>query len=168
LCIRAQAHGSPGVGFLKELDITEGCSTGIPKILRAMKKNGSPPPEFEFDEDHSYFPARLPVHRKEKAVRRREPATTQVTTRVEALLRVMKGEQSREEIQEKLNLANREHFRKATSSPRSKPALSSAPSRTNRTAASRNIASPLKSMPRFPETGNQPPATAAQLGKQFL
>ncbi|MEO8613788.1 MAG: ATP-binding protein, partial [Luteolibacter sp.] len=29
--------------FLKELDITEGRSTGIPKILRAMKKNGSPP-----------------------------------------------------------------------------------------------------------------------------
>jgi ATP-dependent DNA helicase RecG len=28
------------------------------------------------------------------------------------LLRVMKGEQSREEIQAKLNLANREHFRK--------------------------------------------------------
>jgi len=47
--------------FLKELDLTEGRSTGIPKILRAMKANGSPPPEFEFDEDHSYFQVRLPV-----------------------------------------------------------------------------------------------------------
>ena len=35
--------------FLGELDITKGRSTGIPKILRAMKKNGSRPPEFEFD-----------------------------------------------------------------------------------------------------------------------
>jgi ATP-dependent DNA helicase RecG len=34
----------------------------LPKILRAMKENGSPPPEFEFDEDHSYFLVRLPVH----------------------------------------------------------------------------------------------------------
>lgn len=27
-----------------------------------MKKNGSPPAEFEFDEDHSYFMVRLPIH----------------------------------------------------------------------------------------------------------
>lgn len=53
--------------FLKELEITEGRSTGIPKILRVMKTNGSPPPEFEFDDDHSYFIVRLPVHPKEKA-----------------------------------------------------------------------------------------------------
>jgi hypothetical protein len=37
------------------LDITEGRSTGIPKILGEMKKNGSPPPESECDEAHSYF-----------------------------------------------------------------------------------------------------------------
>ena len=48
--------------FLKELDLTEGRSTGIPKIIHAMAQNGSPPPEFEFDEDHSYFMVRLPVH----------------------------------------------------------------------------------------------------------
>jgi ATP-dependent DNA helicase RecG len=48
--------------FLKELDITEGRGTGIPKILKAMAANGSPPPVFEFDEDHSYFMVRLPVH----------------------------------------------------------------------------------------------------------
>jgi len=51
--------------FLKELEITEGRSTGIPKILRAMKKNGSPPTEFEFDDDHSYFLVRLSMDRKE-------------------------------------------------------------------------------------------------------
>lgn len=48
--------------FLKELEITEGRSTGIPKILDAMKRNDSSPPEFEFDDDHSYFMTRLPVH----------------------------------------------------------------------------------------------------------
>lgn len=48
--------------FLKELDMTEGRATGIPKILHAMKQNGSPPPEFDFDEGHTYFLCRLPVH----------------------------------------------------------------------------------------------------------
>jgi ATP-dependent DNA helicase RecG len=48
--------------FLKELDLTEGRCTGIPKIINAMRENGSPPPVFEFDEDHSYFMVRLPVH----------------------------------------------------------------------------------------------------------
>ena len=48
--------------FLKELDLTEGRATGIPKILNAMQKNGSPPPEFESDDDRSYFLVRLPVH----------------------------------------------------------------------------------------------------------
>lgn len=48
--------------FLKELEFTEGRATGIPKIIEAMAKNGSPPAEFEFDEDHSYFMVRLPIH----------------------------------------------------------------------------------------------------------
>ena len=45
--------------FLKELDLTEGRSTGIPKILRAMQANGSPPPEFETDDDRTYYLVRL-------------------------------------------------------------------------------------------------------------
>ena len=48
--------------FLKELEFTEGRATGIPKIIQAMRKNGSPPAEFDFDEDHSYFMVRLPIH----------------------------------------------------------------------------------------------------------
>jgi ATP-dependent DNA helicase RecG len=45
--------------FLKELDLTEGRSTGIPKILR-----GWPPPEFESDEDRTSFLIRLPAHER--------------------------------------------------------------------------------------------------------
>jgi len=48
--------------FLKELDLTEGRSTGISKILKVMKKNGSPRPRFETDDDRSFFLIRLPVH----------------------------------------------------------------------------------------------------------
>ena len=48
--------------FLKELKMTEGRSTGISKILEAMRENGSPEVEFEFDKEHSYFQVRLPIH----------------------------------------------------------------------------------------------------------
>ena len=48
--------------FLKELDLTEGRATGIPKILRAMRENGSPLPEFETDDDRISFLVRIPVH----------------------------------------------------------------------------------------------------------
>ena len=48
--------------ILKELHLTEGRNTGFGKILRALEENGSPKPEFETDEDHSYFISRLFVH----------------------------------------------------------------------------------------------------------
>ncbi len=48
--------------FLKELHLTEGRNTGFKKILNALESNGSPKPEFETDDDHSYFISRLFVH----------------------------------------------------------------------------------------------------------
>lgn len=48
--------------FLKELRLAEGRGTGIPKIRRKMKENGSPTPIFEFDEVRSYFRVTLPAH----------------------------------------------------------------------------------------------------------
>ena len=48
--------------FLKELDLAEGRSTGIPKILRAMRENGSPAPILETDDDRTSFLVRLSVH----------------------------------------------------------------------------------------------------------
>ena len=48
--------------ILKELHLTEGRNTGFGKILRALEVNGSPKPEFETDDDHSYFISRIFVH----------------------------------------------------------------------------------------------------------
>ncbi len=47
--------------FLKELHLTEGKGTGIPKIRRAMKNNGSDEPVFETDDARSYFLVTLPI-----------------------------------------------------------------------------------------------------------
>ncbi|MGV8090236.1 MAG: RNA-binding domain-containing protein [Mangrovibacterium sp.] len=41
--------------FLKELHLTEGRGTGIPKIYRALERNGSPKPILETDPDCNYF-----------------------------------------------------------------------------------------------------------------
>ena len=48
--------------FLKELHLTEGRNTGFKKILDALEANGSPKPEFETDENRSYFITRLFIH----------------------------------------------------------------------------------------------------------
>lgn len=47
--------------FLKELHLTEGKGTGIPKIKRAMRNNGSDEPIFETDDERSYFLVTLPA-----------------------------------------------------------------------------------------------------------
>lgn len=48
--------------FLKELALAEGHFTGIPKIRRTMRENGSPDPTFDFDEGRTYFRVILPAH----------------------------------------------------------------------------------------------------------
>jgi len=48
--------------FLKELKLAEGRGTGLPKLYRAMKENGSGKPIFKFDENRTYFQVTLPAH----------------------------------------------------------------------------------------------------------
>lgn len=97
-----------GGEFLKELDLTEGRSTGIPKILRVMTHNGSPAPSFETDKDRSYFLIRLSVHAgfigSEQVI--------EVTPEVR-LCCALAGEMSRSELQSAMGLKDAEHFRKA-------------------------------------------------------
>ena len=50
--------------FLKELDLAKARSTGVPKIFRAMRQNGSPEPIFESDDDRTWFRVRLPAHER--------------------------------------------------------------------------------------------------------
>jgi ATP-dependent DNA helicase RecG len=53
--------------FLKELGLTEGRATGIPKIYDALERNGSPRPHIETDEGRTYFLIKLPIHPAFKA-----------------------------------------------------------------------------------------------------
>lgn len=100
--------------FLKELDLTEGRSTGIPKILKVMAANGSPAPLLESDDDRLSFVIRLPSH--PLAMSGITPADP-VTGEVERLLRAVVGEMSRQQIQSALGLKGEEHFRTAYLKP---------------------------------------------------
>lgn len=48
--------------FLKELDMTEGRGTGIPKMRRVLKANGSPEPTFFTDESRMSFYTEIKIH----------------------------------------------------------------------------------------------------------
>ncbi len=114
--------------FLKELDLAEARSTGVPKIFRSMRQNGSPEPMFESDEDRTWFRVRLPVHERallvatgqdtqqDKSLINNEKGqdtqqdTQQDTDHIEQLVAVLTGEMSRASIQAGLELKDRPHF----------------------------------------------------------
>ena len=124
--------------MLKELDLTEGRGTGISKIIGAMRENGSPPPVFEFDENHDYFLVTLPVHPKaayvtgevagegggrstttpsEGPTSSTREVTGEVTGEVARLLGALVGEMRRAELQLAVGLKHEEHFREAYLTP---------------------------------------------------
>lgn len=80
-----------------------------------MKANGSPPAEFEFDEDHTYFMVRLPIHPTALEVAEtgsKETETDQVTDQVHRLLKMLGDEViSVVQLMAKLNLSHRPTFR---------------------------------------------------------
>ena len=62
--VRSRRYRNRRIGeFLKELHLTEGRNTGFRKIIEALRRNGSPMPEFETDEAHDYFITRLFVRK---------------------------------------------------------------------------------------------------------
>jgi len=79
--IRSRFYRNRRIGeFLKELDLAEGRNTGIGKIVRAMRENGSPPPEFYNPETRSFMTVILPIHEAFKVYESERVAGTVVKT----------------------------------------------------------------------------------------
>lgn len=54
--VKGRKYRNRRIGELfKEIDLSEKKGTGIPTILRELRQNGSPEPEFEMDEDRTYL-----------------------------------------------------------------------------------------------------------------
>ncbi len=94
--------------FLKELDLTEGRATGIKKIIDALRDNGSPPPQFETDEDRTYLITRLLAHPQSVDSTKQNKDTPEVAK----VLRVCTEPVTRKDLQLRLALKDDEHFRK--------------------------------------------------------
>ncbi|ASB50337.1 Fic family protein [Alkalitalea saponilacus] len=88
----------------KDLGMVEQLGSGVPRILQAYNKDC-----FKFSENflRMIFPAteKIPMQ-----VNTQVPM--QVSTQVEELIKIFTGEHTRQDLQDKLNLANRENFRK--------------------------------------------------------
>ena len=117
--------------FLKELDMTEGMGTGVPKILRHIKRNGSPLPVFHTDPERSYLLVEFPIHNaflepsteiqaqnrssSDQVVTKYRPSSDQVESgysqEMQALVKVLKSEMTREEVQIQLHLKHNHYFR---------------------------------------------------------
>jgi len=50
--------------YLKELHLAEGRNSGIPKIVRVLKRNGSEPPKYITDPDRTFLKVIIPIHEK--------------------------------------------------------------------------------------------------------
>ena len=139
--------------FLKELDLTEARSTGVPKIFRVMQQNGSPEPIFESDEDRTWFRVRLPVPERallaaieqdtdhdtvqdkslinnkkgqdtpQDTIHETIHETIHVTEHVERLISILTGEMNRPQLQDILGISNRSHFVQAFLGPALKAGL---------------------------------------------
>lgn len=68
--------------FLKELDLTEGRSTGVPTIQEKLADNGSPRATFETTEDRLTFLIHIPIH----AGCGNKPATEKTTEKNQAII----------------------------------------------------------------------------------
>jgi ATP-dependent DNA helicase RecG len=113
--------------FLKELDLSEARGTGIPKILRAMRDNGSPEPQFETNEERTHFLVRLPLRTAPQATPQEEKQPTLLTPITsdvshtntpqatpqaqDTLLAFCASPRSATEIRRKLGLKDAKHFR---------------------------------------------------------
>lgn len=64
----APARNSRIGELLKDLQLAEKRNSGVPKIKRSMKENGSPEPVFEFDDARTWFRVTLPAHPKYQAL----------------------------------------------------------------------------------------------------
>ena len=97
--------------FLKELEMTEGRNTGVPKILRAIKSNKSPAPRFETDPERTWFISEFLIH--PVFMGKKVMSTPEVTPQVEKILRNLVVDMDRNELMRLIGLKDKEYFRKS-------------------------------------------------------
>ena len=100
--------------FLKELKLTEGRNTGIPKIKRTLKNNGSKEPEFETNESRDYFITTIFMHDGFEDEIKGRPRTDQEPTKLNEqeikILEFCNEPHSKKEIMEYMEYKHARNF----------------------------------------------------------
>ena len=77
---RARKYRNRRIGELfKEIDLSEKQGTGITKILRELKKNGSPEPLFDMDEERNYLETTIFIREGFKPIKMSEKMSEKVS-----------------------------------------------------------------------------------------
>lgn len=92
--------------FLKELYLTEGRCTGVPKIHKAMEANGSPPAIFKTDEGSHYFLTVLPIHPEAKRKKSTVDQNLSIKNQTHQLAGVSQAETLPKDLQTLINNLN--------------------------------------------------------------
>jgi len=110
--------------FFKEIDLSEKKSTGITKILRALEKNGSPPPEFKTNDERDYMQLTIMMHEGFDLDYFATKAPSGLVgghdseqvggqdEKIHSLLDFCETPRKRDEMQKHYGIASREYFRK--------------------------------------------------------
>ena len=94
-----------GKSNLYNKDLAEGRNTGIGKIVRAMRENGSPDPEFFNSETRSFMTVILPIHEAFRAeIVEKVPNSTEKTGLKTVMKTVVKTESKSEKVVEYLKM----------------------------------------------------------------
>jgi ATP-dependent DNA helicase RecG len=110
--------------YLKELRLTEGRGTGIPKIIRTCQQNGSPLPVIHTDQERSFFMMEFPIHQyfRNMAAHSIDHVTDHVSDHVtdhvrKLVMTIGDKEFSSQELMREMGLKHRQSFRSLYLSP---------------------------------------------------
>ena len=126
--VKARKYRNRRIGeMFKDIDLSEKQGTGIPKILRELKKNGSPEPEFDMDEDRTYLNTIIHIRdgfntdakekENEEFLEHSSGVANMSIKEYARLMEYLKEPRTRQELQTFCNYGSRDYFRTKVLNP---------------------------------------------------
>lgn len=126
--VKARKYRNRRIGeMFKDIDLSEKQGTGIPKILRELKKNGSPEPEFDMDEDRTYLNTIIHIRdgfntdakeeENEESLKHSSGVANMSIKEYARLMEYLKEPRTRQELQAFCNYGSRDYFRTKVLNP---------------------------------------------------
>ena len=126
--VKARKYRNRRIGeMFKDIDLSEKQGTGIPKILRELKKNGSPEPEFDMDEDRTYLNTIIHIRdgfntdvkevENDDSLEHSSGIANMSTKEYARLMEYLKEPRTRQELQTFCNYGSRDYFRTKVLNP---------------------------------------------------